>query len=138
MREMFGRMYTPENGEEVAVESCGIGHTRIAEKDRKDRGQRDPQYHPGDEVRGTRAIETLDENAGDERGVLRFAPRHHTEQAGLHGEIQKSDAKNRKKNAARDVFFRLADFAAQLADVVVAPVAVNGVDHRGAETREPQ
>jgi len=35
-------------------------------------------------------------------------------------------------------FFWVTDFAAELADVVVAPIAVNGVDHGGAQPGEPE
>src|SRR5258707_15834486 len=135
---MFRWMHFGKDGEEIAIESCGIGHAGVAEQQRKDGGHGDPQNHPGDEVRGAGAVEALDEKAGDEGSVLRFAPGNDAEKAGLHGEIQHGDAKYRKENAARDIFFRLADFATEMADVVIAPVAVNRVDHGGAEPGEPK
>src|ERR1700674_4894239 len=135
---MFRRMYFGEDGEEVAIERGGIGHAGVAEEQGKDGGHGDPEHHPGDEVRGAGAVEAFNEKAGDERSVLGFAPGDNAEQAGLHGQIQNSDAENRKENAAGDIFFGIADFAAEMADVVVAPVTVNGVDHGGAESREPE
>src|SRR5579864_9426690 len=138
MGKMFRRMHFGEDGEEVAVERGGIGHAGVTEEKRKDGGHGDPEDHPGDEVRGASAVEALDEEAGDERGVLGFAPGDNAEEAGLHGQIEDGDAEDRKKNAARDIFFGIADFAAEMADVVVAPVAVNRVDHGGAESREPE
>src|SRR5258708_35648393 len=135
---MFRRVHFREDREEIAVERGGIGHARIAEEKRKNGSHGDPEHHPGDKVRGACAIEALDEKAGDEGSVLRFAPGDDAEKAGLHGEIEHGDAKDRKENAARDIFFGLADFATKMADVVVAPVAVNRVNHGGAEPGEPK
>src|SRR5882724_5421922 len=135
---MFRRMNFGEDGEEIAVERGGIGHTGVAKQQRKDGGHGDPENHPGDEVRGAGAVEALDEEAGDEGSVLSFTPGDDAEQAGLHGEIKDRDAENGKKNAARNIFFGIADFAAEMGDVVVAPVAVDGVDHGGTEAGEPE
>src|SRR6266481_6820458 len=135
---MFRRVHFGEDGEEIAVERSGIGHAGVAEEKRKDGSHGDPKHHPCDEVGGVGAVEAFDEEAGDEGSVLRFAPGDDAEKAGLHGEIEHGDAKDRKENAARDIFFGLADFAAEMADVVVAPVAVNRVDHGGAEPGEPK
>ena len=85
-----------------------------------------------------RAVELFHEQAGDEGRILRFAPGDDAEKAGLHRQIQNGDAEDGEKNAARNIFFRVADFAAEMADVVVAPVAVNGFDHGSAESREPE
>src|SRR5208283_6026569 len=137
MRKMFRRMDFSEDGEEVAVERRGVGHTRIAEKKREDGSHSDPQHHPGEKKRGLLAIESFDEEAGNERGILGDAPGHHAEEARLHGEIQDSDPQDGEENAARDILFGVTDFAAEMADVVVAPVTVNGVDHGSAESREP-
>src|SRR5580700_9531429 len=134
---MFRRMHFREDGEEIAVERGGIGHAGVAEEQRKDGCHGDPENHPGDEVRGVGAVEALDEEAGDERSVLGFAPGDHAEKTRLHGEVQHGDAENRKENSARDIFFGIANLTAKVTDVVVAPVAVNGVDHGGAESGEP-
>src|ERR1700675_1646471 len=106
---MFRRMHFGEDGEEIAVERGGIGHAGVAEEKRKDGGHGDPENHPGDEVRGAGAVEALDEETGDERRVLGFAPGDHAEEAGLHGEIKDGDAEDGKKYAARDIFFRITD-----------------------------
>src|SRR5258707_3232090 len=135
---MFRRVHFGKDGEEIAIESCGIGHAGVAEQQGKNGGHGDPQNHPGDEVRGAGAVEALNEKTGDEGSVLRFAPGDNAEKAGLHGEIEHGDAKDRKENAARNIFFGVADFATEMADVVVAPVAVNRVDHGGAEPGEPK
>src|ERR1700692_2672843 len=135
---MFRRMHFGEDREEVAVEGGGIGHAGVAEEQREDGGHGDPEHHPGDEVGGAGAVEALDEEAGDEGSVLSFAPGDNAEQTGLHGEIKDGDAQNRKENSARNIFFGIADFAAEVADVVVAPVAVDGVDHGGAQAGEPE
>src|SRR5207245_7256631 len=127
-----------EDGEEIAVECGGIGYPGVAEEKRKNGGHGDPQNHPGDEVRGTGAVEPLDEKTGHEGSVLSFVPGDDTEEAGLHGEIKDCYAENRKKNAAGDIFFGIADLAAEVADVVVAPVAVNGGDRGGAESGDPE
>src|ERR1700757_1091373 len=97
---MFRRMHFGEDGEEIAVERGGIGHAGVAEEQRKNGGHGDPENHPGDEVSGVGAVETFDEKTGDEGSVLGFAPGDDAEQAGLHSEIQNSDAENRKENAA--------------------------------------
>src|SRR6266403_138145 len=135
---MFRRMHFGKDREEIAVECGGIGYAGVAEEERKNGGHGDPENHPGDEVRGAGAVEAFDEEAGDEGSVLSFTPGDDAEEAGLHGEINDRDAENRKKNAAGDIFFGIADFAAKVANVVVAPVAVNGVDHGGAESCEPE
>src|ERR1700721_651143 len=135
---MFRRMHFGENGEEIAVERGGIGHARVAEQQREDGGHGDQEAHPGAEARGAGAVKALDKETGDEGSVLGFAPRDDAKQAGLHGQIKHRDAENREENSAGDIFFGIADFAAEVADVVVAPVAVNRVDHRGAEPGEPQ
>src|SRR5258708_17300445 len=133
---MFRRMHFGKDGEEIAIESCGIGHAGVAEQQGKNGGHGDPQNHPGDEVRGAGAVEALNEKTGDEGSVLRFAPGDNAEKAGLHGEIEHGDAKDRKENAARNIFFGVADFATEMEDVVVAPVALNRVDRGGAEPGE--
>src|SRR5260221_2442114 len=135
---MFRRMHFGEDREEIAVERGGIRHTGVAEEQGKNGCHGDPENHPGDKMRCAGAIETVDKEVGDERSVLGFTPGDAGEQAGLHGEIKDRDAENRKKNAARNIFFGIADFAAEVADVVVAPVAVNGVDHGGTEAGEPE
>ena len=63
-------------------------------------------------------------------------PRDHAENAGLHGEVKNSDADDGNKNSARNIFFGFAQFAAEMADVVVTPVGVGGADHGGAEPGE--
>src|SRR5579859_2845276 len=135
---MFRRMHFGEDGEEIAVERGGIRHAGVAEEERKDGSHGDPKNHPGDEVRGAGAIEALDEEAGDERGILGFAPGDHTEQAGLHGQIKNRDTEDGKENATGDVFFGIADLATKMANIVVAPVAVYRVDHGGAQPGEPE
>src|SRR5580704_15454693 len=135
---MFRRMHFGEDGKEVAVERSGIGHAGIAEQQRKNGGQRNPQHHPGDEVRGAASVEPLDEKAGDERSVLRFAPGNNSQKAGLQSQIDGGDSENRKKDAAGNIFFRIANLSAQVANVVVAPIAVDGVDHGRAKAGEPQ
>src|SRR5258708_10765828 len=135
---MFRRMHFGKEGEEIAIESCGIGHAGIAEEQGKNRGHGDPENHGGDEVGGAGAVEALDEKAGDEGSVLGCGTGDDAEKAGMEGGIQHGDAKDRKENAARDIFFGIANFATEMADVVVAPVAVNRVDHGGAEPGEPK
>src|SRR5208337_4934385 len=137
MRKMFRRMHLGEDGEEVTVKRRGVGHTGITEKKREDGSQGDPQHHSCEKKSGPLAIESFDEEASDEGRILSDAPGHHAEKARLHGEIQHGDAQDGEKNAARNVLFGVSDFAAEMADVVVAPVAVDSVDHGSAESREP-
>src|ERR1700690_51053 len=127
-----------EDGEEIAVEGGGIGDAGITEQERKDGGHGDPQDHPGDKMRGAGSVEALDEKTGEERRILCFAPGHDAKQAGLQRDVEDGDSQDREENSARNVFFGLADFATEMADVVVAPVAVDGFNHSGAESREPK
>src|SRR6266481_2467078 len=135
---MFRRMHFGEDGEEIAVEGGGVGDAGVAEEKRKNGGHGDPEHHPSDKVRGVAAVQALDEEAGDERSVLGCAPGDDAEEAGLHGEIEDGDAEDRKENAAGDILLGIADFAAEVADVVVAPVTVNRIDHGGAQSCEPE
>src|SRR5580704_2076999 len=89
-------------------------------------------------MRGASSVEPLDEKASDERSVLRFTPGNHSKEAGLQRQIDGGDSENREEDAAGDIFLGIADFAAQVTDVVVAPIAVDGVDHGRAEASEPQ
>ena len=68
---------------------------------------------------------------------LRFAPGNDAENAGLHGEIENGDAEDRKKNASGNIFFRIANFSTQVANVVVAEIAINCADHSEHESSEP-
>src|SRR5208282_842905 len=83
------------------------------------------------------AIQFLDEGADDEFRVLRFPPRYDSQNTDLHPQVRPADAENGKKNSARNITFGIADFPAQMAYVVVAPIAVDGVHHCSAEAREP-
>src|SRR5271169_2500472 len=83
------------------------------------------------------AVERLDKRAHDKFGILCFTPRHDSENADLHRQVQRCDSENGKKNSARNIAFRVANLSAQMADVVVAPITVNRVDHCGPESREP-
>src|SRR5579863_7503028 len=109
---MFRRMYFGEDGQKVAVERGGIRDARIAKQQRKHGSQRDPQHHPGDEMSGTASVEALNEKAGDEWSVLRFTPGNHSKKAGLQRQIDGGDSENREKDAAGNIFFRVADLAA--------------------------
>ena len=84
-----------------------------------------------------RAEGALDEQAHYERRILRFAPGDDAEDAGLHEEIEDSDAENRDENRARNIFAGVFHLAAEIADVVVAEIAVNrlhgGVAQAGEE-----
>src|ERR1700730_12527855 len=71
-------------------------------------------------------------------GVLCDAPRNNAQQAGLHGQVQRGDTEDGKENAARNIFFWVANFAAEVADVVITPVAVDRVDHGRTEPCEPE
>src|ERR1700719_529161 len=77
------------------------------------------------------AVKFFHEGADDERRILRLLPRQDAENAGLHGQVQQGDADDGNENAARDVALGIANFAAEMADVVVAPIGVDGVDRRG-------
>src|SRR5580704_15359364 len=105
---MFRWMYFSEDGQEVAVERGGIWHARISEQQRKYGSQRDPQYHPGDEMCRTGSAEALDEEAGDEGSVLRFTPGDHSEEAGLQSQVDGGDSKYRETDATGNIFFRVA------------------------------
>src|SRR5271169_7252715 len=120
---MFRGMDLGEDGEEVPVESRRVGNTRVAEEKRENGSERDPEDHPGDEMRGANAVELFDEETCDEGGVLRLSPGNHAQETGLHGQIKDGDAEDGEENAARDIFFGLANFAAEMADIVVPPVA---------------
>src|SRR5271165_1203170 len=134
---MFRGMDLGEDREEVAVERRGIGDAGVAEQQREDGSQRDPEDHPGDEMCGASAVEFFDEEAGDERSVLCLAPGNNPEETGLHGQIKDGDTEDGEENAARDIFLGLANLATEMTDIVVAPIAVNGVDHGGAEAGKP-
>ncbi len=63
-------------------------------------------------------------------------PGHHAQNAGLHGEVKNRDSYDGDKNSARNIFFWLTEFAAEVADVVVTPVGVGGTDHGCAQPGE--
>src|SRR5271167_773708 len=111
---MFRGMDFGKDGEEVAVQSRGIGDAGVAEEQREDGSERDPEDHPGDEMCGANAVEFFDEQAGDEGSVLCLAPGNNAEETGLHGQIKDGDTKDGEENAARDIFLGLADFAAEM------------------------
>ena len=75
----------------------------------------------------SRAVQALDKRAHNVLRILRLAPRHHSEDACLHREIQYGDSRDRDQNRARDVALRIANLRAQIADVVVAEVGVNRI-----------
>src|SRR5229473_1705759 len=127
-----------ENAEEIAVQRRGIRHARIAKQRGEYRSEGDPQHHGGGEARCGGAVEFFDKGADDERRILRLLTREDTENAGLHGQIQQGDADDRDKNPAGDVPLGIANLTAEMADVVVAPVGVDGVDRRGTEAGEKQ
>ena len=84
-----------------------------------------------------RAEGAFDEEADDVGRFLRFLPGNDGENARLHREIERGDAENRKKNRARDIALGIFHFAAEVADVVVAEIAVDrlygGVAEAGEE-----
>ena len=89
-------------------------------------------------MRGAHAIKLFHEQTRNKRRVLRLPPWNHAEQARLHRQIQNRNAENGKKNAPRNIFLRLANFAPEMADIVIAPVTVDGIDHRRSQPCKPQ
>src|SRR4029077_20325229 len=83
------------------------------------------------------AVQSLDECADNKFRVLCFAPRYDSQDARLHRQIEHGNTEDRQKNSARDVSFRITNFSSEVADVVVAPVAVDRVHHCGAQPRKP-
>ena len=136
MRKFLLRMYAGEHAEEISVERGGVWNARISEERGKHGGERNPENHGGGEARRAGAIELFNEGADDERRVLRLLPRQHPENAGLQGKIQNRDADDGNENAARDVARGIADFAAEMANIVIAPVGVDGVHGGRAERSE--
>src|SRR5882762_2849886 len=126
-------MHASEDTEEIPIECRGVRDTRVAEQGREHRSESDPQDHRGGKARRGRAVKLFHERADDERRVLRLLPWKHAKDAGLHGQIQNGDADNGNKNPARNIASGVANFTAQMANVVIAPIRVDGVDGRGAE-----
>src|SRR5229473_3813883 len=127
-----------ENAEEIAVQRRGIRHARIAKQRGEYRSEGDPQHHGGGKARSGSAVKFFDKGADDKRRILRLLPWEDAENAGLHGQIQQRDADDGDENPARDVALGIANLTAEMADVVVAPVGVDGVDRRGTEAGEKQ
>src|SRR6267143_591425 len=121
-------MHARKNTEEISVQRRRIRHARISEHRRKKRRKRDPQDHQRREPRRKRAVKFFDEGAYDERRILRLLPRQNTQNTRLHDEVEDSNSRNRDENAARNIFLRLANLTAEMADVVVTPVGVYRVD----------
>src|SRR6266404_886960 len=138
MRKFLLRMHTGEHAEEISVERRGVWNARISEERGKHGSERNPENHRSGEARRAGAIELFNEGADDERRVLRLLPRQHAKNAGLHGKIQNRNADYGNENAARDVARGIADFAAEMANIVIAPIGVNGVDGCRAEGSEKQ
>ena len=130
-------MNLAKHRKEIPVLRRRVGHSRSAEQHGECRSDSDPQNHSGHEARGRLPIQSFNKQAGDEIGILRLAPWHHAQDAGLHRQIQHGDPQHGKKNAAWNIPFGILDLAAKMANVVVAPVAVNRADHRGPQSREP-
>src|SRR5207245_1709476 len=91
------------------------------------------RQHRGDhhlqlELRRKRAVKFYGEGSYDEMRMLLLLTWQTTEYARLHNEIEHSNSRNRNENAAWNVFLRLANLAAEVTDVVIAPVGVNRVD----------
>src|ERR1700726_1488572 len=131
-------MHACEHAEEISVERSGVWNARISKQRGEHRSERDPENHGGGETRCAGAIKLFHESADDEGRVLRLLPRQHAKDAGLHGEIQNRDADYGNENAAWDVARGIADFAAQMADIVIAPVGVNRVYGCRPEGRKEQ
>ena len=128
VRKFLLRMHAAENAEEIAVERRGVWDTGISEQRGKHRSESDPEDHGSGEARRARPVKLFDESANDEGRILRLLPRQHAEDACLHGKIQDGDADYGNEDAAGNIARRIADFAAEMANVVVTPVGVNGVN----------
>src|SRR5260370_12821757 len=131
-------MHAGENAEEISVERRGVWDAGISEQRRKYRGECAPEDHASGEARGSGAVELFNESTDDKGRILGLLPRQHAKNAGLHGKIQNGDADYRNEDAARNIARGIADFASEVANVVVTPVGVDGVDRRGAEGSKKQ
>src|ERR1700732_2268007 len=138
MRKFLLWMHASENAKEISVERRGVWNAGISKQRRKNGSECDPQDHESREASRAKAVKLLDEIADDEWRILRLLPREAAKNAGLHGKIQNGDPDYRDENAARDIAFGVANFSAEMANIVVTPVRVNGVDRRRTQGGEKQ
>ena len=138
MRKMFCRMHLRKHRQKIPVQRRRIRHARISQQHGKHARQRNPQHHARHHLRRTMPVQPLHEQTRQKFRILRLAPRHHAQNARLHQQIQRRNSQHRQKNPARNVFLRLLDLSTQMANVVVAPVAVHRAHHRRSQPRKPQ
>ena len=130
-----------EEAEEVAVLRRGIHDSRIAERHREQAGQASPNDEDGENRRDTVAVKLRHKRAGDilvgQRALLqRFLPRHDADDREVHRHVQQHNHDDREDHRAGNRFLRLANFFAQMADVVVAQVVVNGHARGGSQAHQ--
>ena len=70
IREALFGMEAAEDAEVVAVERGGVGHARIAEQEREDRGEGRPHYEQSDDLRGGGAEGALHDESDDRVAAL--------------------------------------------------------------------
>src|SRR6185437_11896315 len=140
--EVVALMKLCEAAEEVAVVCCGVRHARVAEHQGKNGGEGGPHDEKcaegGDPVaEGPLKSDGSNIEAGF-RGssFIQFLPWDHAQNADVHDDVQHRHQQNGINHRARDVAFRLFDLAAKKADVVIAPVVIDGNQHSAAQACE--
>ena len=135
--DVLGGMEAAEDAEEAAVERGGVGNARVAQHQRPHRGEGRHQNQQRDDLPGQRAVQLLDEGGNDVAVALRFLPGNHADDSDVHHKIDGGDAENRIDDGAGNDAHRVLDLPAQVADVLVAQVVVDG-EGGGAAQPHPE
>ena len=136
------RVKPTERFEEVSFPGRRIRHARVAEQQRKDRSERRPQNHQGEDAGYPRPVDLLHEDGHDEIGVrLRLGgdelpPWHDADDREIDRQVDHRHRRRADQDGSRDDAARILHLVADVADVVVAEVVVNADPRRGAETDE--
>ncbi len=126
------RMHSRIRPEVVAVHGGRVGHARIAQHQRKDRGKGGPDDQNSGERAGPSAKSPLQQSSRDIEaglgtgGLVEFPPGNHAENADVHHHIDRRHQQDGIDQGPGDGPLGLAHLRAEKADVVVAPVVVGG------------
>ncbi len=138
--KVVARVQGCERAEEVAIASGGPGDAGVAEQQREDAGKGAPKDKRGEDAGGGGTEGGMGEigDHGDAIGGVECAGAERGQQGKVHGEIESGDQGEREQNGSGDGALRVANFRAEEADVVVAPVVIAGdessLGERGCES----
>src|SRR6516225_320935 len=126
MQKPHGRMKRGKDREETPVRSRGKWYPGVPQDDGKQGSESNPQYQHGGQHGCPGTINPLHKTAHYKIGFYSLLPGYYRYDTNVHAQVQDGNPENRNENTQRDVPAGVPDFTAEVANIVISQVAVDG------------